>query len=258
LVEKYEIKIYEPIYLFDMKAQIPTTLLFRGNEYVLKQKAEEKKEWDTTILPYVLTPDGTGTKRDKDVEDYKKNISKETAELQKIAIENQNVKKERGGRQVNNTEKLGDVVARCGTLLIRRKPLEELLKLKEEDKMTPLNMVSVLRKYYPDVARTSISVYRTGYQNFINKNKNIEIRMNTPLSEHETVTEKDKEKVYSILSESCERGAYLDFDEILRELDMTEYKLKLILKKLIDEESRVETVYVDGKLRHRIKELARE
>lgn len=255
MAERYVVKVIEDVYIFDMKAQVPTALLFRGSEYVLKDEVESEKEKpnQVRIIPYVLKHDDAGAVED-DEGDEEKGKGNKTEELRELIVNarEQGVVK----RKMNDTERLGFVVARCNAILIRSKVLDELLLLKKEDKMTSLNMAGVIRKYHPDLMKSSVCTYRSAYSNFIHKNKDADIRSNTPLSEHETVTERDVKKVHKVVSDSCERGKYLDFDGILRELDMTDYKLKLVLKRLIEDEKTIETVYIEGKLLHRLKEVS--
>jgi hypothetical protein len=207
-----EIKL-ENVILYSMNAGMPTVLLLDGRQYVLR-------EADETV------------------------VVDKTAELQEMM-------KKRGRPKKEDAVNRGDVVARVGTILIYRKPLDEMLELKEQDRMVPLNMASVLRKYYPDVKSSTVAVYRSGYQNFINKSKNVDIRLNAPVLEHETVTKKDRERILQVIADANSRTIYPEFEGILRNLDMTEYKLKLALRKMMDE-SVVETIDVDGKIAYRL------
>jgi hypothetical protein len=213
----FEVKL-ENVFLYEMKEQMPTALLWNGQVYVLRE-ADEKS----------------------DDEEEEPVVHEKTVELQTL------VKKRQGKPGEADVVDRGEVVARMGSgTLIYRKPLDEILVLKEKNKMTPLNMASVLHKYYPGIKHSTAVVYRSGYQNFIMKSKDVDVRLNAPVKEHETVTEKDKEHILNVLDDANSRGIYPEFEGILRELDMTDYKLRLALEKLAVE-SKVEMVVVDKK-----------
>jgi hypothetical protein len=218
----FEVKL-ENVFLYEMKEQMPTVLLWNGKLYVLRETDEES-----------------------DAEEEEPAVHGKTVELQTL------VKKRHGKPGEADVVDRGEVVARMGSgTLIYRKPLDEMLGLKEKNKMTPLNMASVLHKYYPGIKHSTTVVYRSGYQNFIMKSKDADVRLNVPVKEHETVTEKDKEHILKVLYDANNRGIYPEFESILRELDMTDYKLRLALEKLAVE-LKVEMVVVDKKEVYRL------
>ena len=174
-----------------MEEKMATVILFEGRRYLVEKT--EGNGCEATALP------------DK------------TDDLKQMVV------KRKDGEQVLT---LGRVIARVGNNLVHENPLNEMRELKQKDKMTPLNMASVLHKYHKGLKASTIVVYRSGYQNFINKAKDVDIRMNDKNVIYENVTEKNKEKIKKIIMVLDDNAT---FDEILKEADMTDYKLKLIL-----------------------------
>lgn len=201
-----EIKL-DNVFLCCMKEKIPTVLLYDGRKYLLQETEKENA------------------------------IVDKTEDLRALMVE-------RGNDE--QLTALGKVVARVSGSLIHENPLNEMLVLKKQNRLSPLNMAKVLRKYHKDLKSSTIVVYRSGYQNFINKGKKADIRLNEPPKVYETVTEKNKETVRRIL---VLLGDSATFDEILKESNMSDYKLKLILK---DQSMKIEQYIDDGKCKYRL------
>jgi hypothetical protein len=241
---KLEIKIDE-VYLCCLEDQIPTVLLYKGRRYNLEKKEQEKTNYELSKLPEHLTE----KKTEKEPEIKKNPVTKDLQQLvnERAVEELQATVKKKRGRHHVNTDLLGPVVARSSSgNLINRKPLDEMLALRERGKLTSEVMEEILGRYHPDVKPGTLTCYKSGYKTYIENPDEGDVRTNTPPKAYENVTDKDirlVKKAVQVL------GNKATAENILKELDMTEYKLGLVLKEFMVFESFED----DGKIKYRLK-----
>ena len=211
----------EEVYLCCLDEQIPTVLLYNGRRYILENKEKETTNYDLAEGQDGKDPDDETTYIQRNATPNYELAAKKTEELTQL-VKDRNDKEE-------PVPPLGAVLARVSSgTLIHEGPLREMQELKKNNKLTGLNMAKVLHKYHRGLKASTITTYRSGYQNFLNKRKKgskADIRMNEPPKVYENVTDKDIEQVKNAIT-NMEGGT---FDQILLNLGMTDYKLRLVL-----------------------------
>ena len=216
----------EEVYLCCLDEQIPTVLLYNGRRYILENKEKETTNYDLAEGQDGKDPDDETTYVRRNAPNYEF-AAKKTVELKQLVKDRNDEDEQKDDDKP--APPLGKVIARVSSgTLIHENPLREMKELKKSNKLTSLNMAKVLHKYHKGLKASTISTYRSGYRCFLNrkeKGEKADIRMNEPPKVYENVTDKDIEQVKNAIT-NMEGGT---FDQILLNLGMTDYKLRLVL-----------------------------